>query len=129
MQWSAWCAHSGLPLSALADPPPGKCEKLERVRGTGKPFEIAEEFRRLTLQVIGEAILSLAPEESDRVFPHLYLPIMEEGNRRSLEPWRTYLPIPWFRHRSNVRQLNSYIIGALRLPAAHTGLTWRARWT
>lgn len=39
-------------------------------------MEISEEFRHLTLQVIGEAILSLTPEESDRVFPHLYLPIM-----------------------------------------------------
>ena len=67
----------------------------------------------LTLQVIGEAILSLSAEESDRVFPHLYLPIMEEGNRRSLEPWRSYLPTPaWFRQRRNVRKLNAYIGGA-----------------
>ena len=39
-------------------------------------MEISEEFRRLTLQVIGESLMSLAPEESDRIFPHLYLPIM-----------------------------------------------------
>ena len=71
----------------------------------------------LTLQVIGEAILSLSAEESDRVFPHLYLPIMEEGNRRSLEPWRSYLPTPaWFRQRRNVRKLNAYIGGARRVP-------------
>lgn len=37
-----------------------------------------KEFRELTLQVIAEALLSLSPEESDRVFPELYLPIMEE---------------------------------------------------
>jgi cytochrome P450 len=49
---------------------------VETFRGSQKPIEIYEEFRRLTLQVIGEAILSLTPEESDRVFPHLYLPIM-----------------------------------------------------
>jgi cytochrome P450 len=50
--------------------------KVETFRGSQQPIEIYEEFRRLTLQVIGEAILSLTPEESDRVFPHLYLPIM-----------------------------------------------------
>ena len=66
----------------------------------------------LTLQVIGEAILSLSPEESDRVFPHLYLPIMEEGNRRSLEPWRAYMPLPFLKQRARVRRLNEYIIGA-----------------
>lgn len=91
-------------------------------------MELAEELRMLTLQVIGEAILSLSPEESDRVFPHLYLPIMEEGNRRSLEPWRSYLPTPaWFRQRRNVRKLNAYIGGAPRRAcgrsaSAHTAL-------
>lgn len=95
-----------------------QCAKLEKLRGTRATIEISEEFRHLTLQVIGEAILSLTPEESDRVFPHLYLPIMEEGNRRSLEPWRTYLPTPaWFMQRRRVRQLNKYIIGA---EAAHS---------
>jgi hypothetical protein len=50
------------------------------------------------LQVIGEAILSLPPEECDRVFPQLYLPVMEEANRRVLLPHRKYLPTPdWFR--------------------------------
>ena len=85
--------------------------KLDRVRGTGQPIEIAEEFRMLTLQVIGEAILSLSAEESDRVFPHLYLPIMEEGNRRSLEPWRAFMPLPALTQRARVRRLNAYIIG------------------
>lgn len=65
----------------------------------------------LTLQVIGEAILSLSAEESDRVFPHLYLPIMEEGNRRSLEPWRAFMPLPALTQRARVRRLNAYIIG------------------
>ncbi len=53
-----------------------QCVKLEKVRGTKQSIEIAEEFRHLTLQVIGESILSMTPEESDSVFPHLYLPIM-----------------------------------------------------
>ena len=40
--------------------------------------------------------------------------LQEEGNRRTLEPWRTYLLTPsWFQHRRRVRQLNQYIIGAL----------------
>ena len=41
--------------------------------------------------------------------------VQEEGNRRTLEPWRTYLLTPsWFQQRRRVRQLNEYIIGALR---------------
>ena len=53
-----------------------QCVKLEKIRGTKQSIEISEEFRHLTLQVIGESILSMTPEESDSVFPHLYLPIM-----------------------------------------------------
>lgn len=41
--------------------------KLERARGTGKVVNMDDEFRLLTLQVIGEAVLSLPPEECDRV--------------------------------------------------------------
>ena len=48
----------------------------------------------LTLQVIGELILSLSPEESAQVFPNLYLPIVEEANRRIWEPYRAFLPTP-----------------------------------
>eukprot|EP00730_Choanoeca_flexa_P003493 TRINITY_DN11426_c0_g1_i2.p2 TRINITY_DN11426_c0_g1~~TRINITY_DN11426_c0_g1_i2.p2 ORF type:complete len:305 (+),score=36.83 TRINITY_DN11426_c0_g1_i2:2184-3098(+) len=68
--------------------------KLEAIRGTGKTIELAEEFRVMTLQVIGELILSLTPEESEEVFPDLYLPIVEEANRRVWAPYRTYLPTP-----------------------------------
>ena len=89
--------------------------KLEAVRGKNVPVELAEEFRLLTLQVIAEAILSLSPEESDEVMPNLYLPIMEECNRRSLEPWRTYLPTSeWFAHRARVKALNAYIVKLIR---------------
>lgn len=42
-------------------------EKLEGLRGTGEAIDIEEEFRLLTLQVIGEAILSMQPEDCDRV--------------------------------------------------------------
>ncbi|KAK9816800.1 hypothetical protein WJX72_005241 [[Myrmecia] bisecta] len=74
-----------------------------------------DEFRLLTLQVIGAAILSLEPAECDRVFPDLYLPVMTESNIRALRPWRKYLPLPsWFQYRSRVGRLNAYIIGLLR---------------
>ena len=43
-------------------------QKLDRLRGTGEVVDMEEEFRLLTLQVIGEALLSLAPEECDRVW-------------------------------------------------------------
>ncbi len=64
-----------------------QCVKLEQYRGTQTPVALSDEFRHLTLQVIGESILSLTPEESDRVFPHLYLPIMARGVR-SVAPAR-----------------------------------------
>ena len=40
--------------------------KLAGIKGSGQPVDMAEEFRMLTLQVIGEAILSLPPEECDQ---------------------------------------------------------------
>lgn len=42
-------------------------DKLEQYRGTGQIVHLEEEFRLMTLQIIGEAILSLPPEECDRV--------------------------------------------------------------
>lgn len=41
--------------------------KLEAAKRSGKAIDMEEEFRLLTLQVIGEAVLSLPPEECDRV--------------------------------------------------------------
>ena len=37
------------------------------VQGTGRPVNMEEEFRLLTLQVIGEAILGLHHDECDQV--------------------------------------------------------------
>jgi cytochrome P450 len=77
---------------------------------SGQPIEIAEEFRVMTLQVIGELILSLTPAESARVFPELYLPIVEEANRRVWAPWRAYLPTASNRHfHKTVAELNEYV--------------------
>lgn len=90
-------------------------EKLEGFRGTGEVVDMEEEFRLLTLQVIGEAILSLPPEECDKVFPELYLPVMEENNIRTMRRWRMYIPSPdWFRQNYRMRELNKYIKALLR---------------
>lgn len=84
--------------------------KLEKIRGTGKSIQIGEEFRHLTLQVIGKAILSMSFEESDRIFPELYLPIVEECNIRVWHPYRAFLPTPSnFRYRKAVSALNSFV--------------------
>jgi hypothetical protein len=90
------------------------CQKLAPFKGTGTPVDIEEELRLLTLQIIGEAILSLGAVECDRVFPALYLPVMEESNRRVLQPWRLLYPLEVMRYNSRVRQLNSYIAGIIR---------------
>ena len=91
------------------------CVKLDDAKARGASVDMENEFRLLTLQVIGEAILSLQPEQSDELFPSLYLPIMDECNARSLSPWRTYLPTPeWFAHKKRVRQLDAAIIKIVR---------------
>lgn len=62
-------------------------------------------------QVIGEILLSLPPDECDRVFPEVYLPVMAESNRRVLAPWRRYLfflPEFW-RYSSRLRFLDLYL--------------------
>ncbi|GFH17720.1 uncharacterized protein HaLaN_14410, partial [Haematococcus lacustris] len=88
------------------------CKKLAGQRGTGQPVDVEEEFRLLTLQVIGEAVLSMEPEECDRVFPQLYLPVMEEANRRVLRPYRMYLPMlpEFWRFRWRMAELNNFLI-------------------
>ena len=89
-------------------------EKLEGLRGKRVAVDIEEEFRLLTLQVIGEAILSLGPEECDEVFPSLYLPVMEESNRRVLAPWRYLYPIQAYQYSSRVKKLDTFIKGIIR---------------
>mmetsp|Transcript_9707 Transcript_9707/g.27751 ORF Transcript_9707/g.27751 Transcript_9707/m.27751 type:complete len:390 (+) Transcript_9707:123-1292(+) len=90
--------------------------KLYKIRGSGKSIDMEEEFRYLTLQVIGKAILDLEPEECDAVFPQLYLPVMEESHRRVLQPFREYLPLlpEWWLYRWRMSKLNSFIINLLR---------------
>lgn len=66
--------------------------ELDEYLGTGRPFDFSPAFRKLTLQVIADAVLSLPPEVSDEVLPRLYLPIVEEANLRTWMPFRSYLP-------------------------------------
>lgn len=50
-----------------------------------------------------------------QVFPQLYLPVMEEGNKRVLRPYRKYLPTPsWFSFKHKMRLLNSFLINLIR---------------
>lgn len=66
--------------------------ELEPIAGRGVPFDFVPAFRRLTLQVIADAVLSLPPDVSDEVFPRLYIPIVEEANLRTWMPWRSFIP-------------------------------------
>jgi hypothetical protein len=55
---------------------------------------------------------SLFPQQ---VFPQLYLPVMEEGNKRVLRPYRKYLPTPaWFSFKWRMSKLNSFLINLIR---------------
>lgn len=74
-------------------------------------LDLNEEFRHMTLQVIGEMVLSLKPEETDRIFPALYLPIVHECNLRVWEPWRTWMFFlkGFQKRRGCLRQLNSIL--------------------
>lgn len=85
-------------------------KKLDKAREDKQVVEMAEEFRHLTLQVIGEALLSLSPEECDQTFAVMYLPIVQEGNLRTWDPTRMYLPTPaFFQHQKDVKRLNDYV--------------------
>jgi len=82
-----------------------------------------------TPQVISEAILSLDPGESDRTFAVMYLPIVDEGNKRVWNPALEYgfMCSSWWKHRANCRELDQYIITlvvarkALRVKEASEG--------
>ena len=86
-------------------------KKMDKCASTGETIEIAEELRHLTLQVISECFLSLEAEESDNTFATMYLPIVEEANKRVWRPERSYMffmPFFW-RHTFGVRRLNNYV--------------------
>lgn len=84
---------------------------LDEAAATGTKVELAESLRHLTLQVISSSFLSLSADESDSNFARMYLPIVDECNKRVWHPERSFLffmPFFW-RHLYNVHRLNSYV--------------------
>jgi cytochrome P450 len=91
------------------------CVKIDNAIKAGNTLDMSDEFRHLTLQVIAQAVLSLDAKESDDTFAHMYLPIVEEGNNRTWNPVRTYLPTPaWFHFNTAVKTLNDYVSGLIQ---------------
>jgi cytochrome P450 len=85
--------------------------KLDTCAENGSSIDIAEELRHLTLQVISETFLSLDAQESDTNFATMYLPIVEESNKRVWRPERQYMffmPSFW-KHIFGIQRLNKYV--------------------
>lgn len=88
---------------------------LDKACETGEIVDMAEHFRKLTLQVIAMAVLGCTPEESDAEISDLYMPIIDECNDRIWYPHRIYLPtLAWLAHNRLVRSLNQYLEGKVR---------------
>ena len=59
--------------------------------------------------------MAVTSDGDGQVFPELYLPVMEEANRRSLRPWRKYLPSrAWLLYNQRMQRLNHFIVGIIR---------------
>jgi cytochrome P450 len=89
---------------------------MDTACNSGAPIPLGSVLRHLTLQVISGSFLSLTAQESDSTFARLYLPIVDESNRRTWHPYRSYLPmLPafWF-YQSNVYRLNQYVSQLVR---------------
>ena len=82
-------------------------ESLDAHARRGDVVDVGVLFHRLTLQVIAEATLSMAAEESDELLPRVYEPLVAEANRRVWLPDRAHLPIPArFHYDRSLRELN-----------------------
>lgn len=90
--------------------------RLKAKMEKGDVVDLNEEYRHLTLQVISEAAVSFTPEEGDRVFARLYLPIVHECNARVWEPYRPYLPfLKGCRERNRcLKELNAILCDTIR---------------
>lgn len=90
--------------------------KLDKVDKSNPFVDLNEEFRHMTLQVIGQSALSLSAEETDKIFPALYLPIVHECNRRVWAPWRPFMPfLQGSRERNHcLRELNRVLSEIIR---------------
>ena len=85
--------------------------ELDNACESNKPVDVTEALRHLTLQVISGTFLSISAEESDSTFAEMYLPIVDEGNKRVWHPYRVYmffLP-SWWKFHYNVYRLNAYV--------------------
>jgi cytochrome P450 len=84
---------------------------LDQAAASGETVAVGSSLRHLTLQVISGSFLSLSSRESDTTFAQLYLPIVDEANKRVWHPYRGYLPIlpAWWRQLYNVYCLNVYV--------------------
>ena len=90
--------------------------KMDRCAETGDTIDIAEELRHLTLQVISETFMSIPAEESDATFAKMYLPIVEESNKRVWSPERSYMffmPFFWCNFY-RVARLNTYVSNLIK---------------
>ena len=84
---------------------------LDEAAVSGNKVALGESLRHLTLQVISSAFLSLSAEESDSTFAKMYLPIVDECNKRVWHPERAYMffmPFFW-KHHYHVYRLNAYV--------------------
>ena len=89
--------------------------ELDRACESGETVDMAEHFRKLTLQVIALAVLGCTPDESDSQISDLYMPIIDECNDRIWYPHRIYLPTPaWWAHNRLVRNLNMFLEDKVR---------------
>ena len=103
---------------------------LRRAMQSDETVDLAEEFRHMTLQVIGEAVLSMTPAECDASLPALYLPIVEEANVRAWYPMRAWLPLPsTFHYNACVRRLNNFVVDLIkrRIASKHVDASGRPR--
>ena len=89
---------------------------LRHLADAKEPVDISEEFRHLTLKVIGQSVLSLSADECDRIFPRLYLPIAQECNERVWAPWRAFMPwlAAWQAQRRCVVELDAILVDLIR---------------
>lgn len=86
------------------------CVTLDEHAQANTPVDVGALFRRLTLQVIAEATLSMGPDESDEVLPRLYEPLVDECNKRVWNPLRAKLPIPArFHYDRAVGELDKFL--------------------
>ncbi len=96
-------------------------ESLDAYARRGDVVDVGTLFHRLTLQVIAEATLSMAAEESDELLPRLFEPLVAEANRRVWLPDRAHLPIPSrFHYDRSLREFDMFL-------RARIDARWRRR--